>query len=539
MLGVLNCSRTASSILCTGCLPSSTPTATLRAAIRCQLTRLLAHLPSILVRLCDAFAHDRKAAVSWQQLIAGFQSEKKVLATGINEIITLSTIQMHRGVSQTQYKSRCNVTQSTACNHRAPVMCSLAVTVLTPAVRVVRCGAQDDSSGPNLGLAPIPNSTAWDPRQQCQNLTGHPVDTPLVLAGFPAMDQQGVWEARQTRDSSLASSSSAADGFQTTMQQVRAMHFPLSHSFSHTSMKSPCAEQVVPLECDEWHNGGKYKYPQTFIGPPVNLSETATVSCSVLPPMFNNGWAGIGIGGQATSGSTLTASPDVLAVWPNGTWTVYGRSGVARLAVFPDSPDSKTSSTASRWFQLSLSLRPAAGRDPEGAPQALAFAARIDGALVASGTVPALGGGRPKLGDPPSSVTGSSHPFVFLAASYSTAAGNLPNGSSTGSSSIGTSSNRASDSSNAEFKDLCVAVNEWTPSRVTSGPPSPPTPPPTPSPPGMHGLGLAHCDSSDPRQLWTFSVRLLRTPLFATLRYLVCSWSSAFQLPQQQQSCDK
>jgi hypothetical protein len=79
----------------------------------------------------------------------------------------------------------------------------------------------------------IPNATAWDSEKQCQPLTGHPVDTPLVLAGktnlllepclniklpsfyqdrlgtnigkalkkrvafflgFPAMDQQGVFE---------------------------------------------------------------------------------------------------------------------------------------------------------------------------------------------------------------------------------------------------------------------------------------------------------------------------------------------------------
>ena len=87
---------------------------------------------------------------------------------------------------------------------------------------------KDDTPGPNLGLRPIPNATAWDPRRQCQSLTGHPIDTPLVLAGFPAMDQQGVWEARQTRDASLvAINGGNADGLQTTMQQV------------------------VPMECDE------------------------------------------------------------------------------------------------------------------------------------------------------------------------------------------------------------------------------------------------------------------------------------------------
>lgn len=320
------------------------------------------------------------------------------------------------------------------------------------------------------------------------------------------MDQQGVWEARQSRDPSLPISD-AVDGAQTTMQQV------------------------VPLECDEWHNGGKYKFPQTFIGPPVNLSESATVSCSVLPPTFENGWAGIGIGGQATSGSTLTASPDVLAVWPNGTWAVYGRSGVVPPTVARK--DADTSSTQIRWFNLSLTLQQAAGDDAEGDPENLAkFTARIDGTVVASGTSVLMRGVAPTIGAPPPGVTGSDHPFAFLAASYSTAAGNVPNGSNTD---IG-GSGKAVSSSNAEFKDLCVAMNEWTPSRVTSGPPAPPgpNPPPPPSPPGMHGLGLARCNANDPRQLWTFSVRLklsrcsvqLSQPLVRlTDRMLVADWT--------------
>ena len=105
---------------------------------------------------------------------------------GANEILTLSTLRTHRG---------------------------------------------DDSPDPDLGLAPIPNYTAWPPARQCQPLTGHPVDTALVLGGFPSMDQQGVWEARASRDSSMHGA--------TTMQQV------------------------VPVECDEWHNGEKYRFPQT------------------------------------------------------------------------------------------------------------------------------------------------------------------------------------------------------------------------------------------------------------------------------------
>lgn len=63
------------------------------------------------------------------------------------------------------------------------------------------------------GLATIPNASAWPSKMQCHALTGYPVDTPIVLGGFPAMDQQGVFEARTSRDNSVTGG--------TTMQQVR------------------------------------------------------------------------------------------------------------------------------------------------------------------------------------------------------------------------------------------------------------------------------------------------------------------------------
>ena len=212
-----------------------------------------------------------------------------------------------------------------------------------------------------------------------------------------------------------------------------------------------------------------------FIGPPVNVSAgTAAVSCAVLPPAFATGWAGIGIGDQATTGSTLTAAPNVLAVWPNRSWAVSGRTGI----VPPSSSDP--------WLNLSLTLT------EDG--RALSFAAHINGAEVASGPVSP----DEVLRAPPPGLAGSNHPFAFLAASYSSAAGVTPDDDSTPS---------TGDASNAEFKDLCLAVTSVTPKHAPSGPPPgpSPSPSPTPTPPGAHGLGLAPCEATDARQLWTFS----------------------------------
>ena len=205
------------------------------------------------------------------------------LSLGVNEILTLTTLDnMHRG---------------------------------------------DDSPGPDLGLAVIPNATAWPYKQQCQPLTGHPIDTPMVLGGFPAMDQQGVFEARTSRDGSVKGT--------TTMQQASFAPSLWLHSASlHHHCPSLCffapsciaslvfPLQVVPVECDEWHSGGKYRFPQTFIGPPVNLSapQGGVVSCSVLPPAFASGWAGIGIGGQATTGDVVVSTQAICRWLCSGTF---------------------------------------------------------------------------------------------------------------------------------------------------------------------------------------------------------------------------
>ena len=83
---------------------------------------------------------------------------------GVDEVVTVSTVEMHRG----------------------------------------------DDSDDNDGLPAVPNSTAW-PEQFSADLTGHAADTPMVAA-VPTVDQQGVWEAAATRDPGL-------EGI-TTMQQV-------------------------------------------------------------------------------------------------------------------------------------------------------------------------------------------------------------------------------------------------------------------------------------------------------------------------------
>ena len=162
-------------------------------------------------------------------------------------------------------------------------------------------------------------------------------------------------------------------------------------------------QQVVPVECDEWHNGGaetfffvpvfttnricrdrlgtnigkvgkerhvsagKYRFPQTFIGPPVNLSTSAggMVSCSVLPPAFETGWVGIGIGGQATTGGLLEANPNTFTIWANGTWKIFNQTGrvgplladrEARSGEATGGGGDSVASDGLRWFNLTLRM---------------------------------------------------------------------------------------------------------------------------------------------------------------------------------------
>ena len=182
----------------------------------------------------------------------------------------------------------------------------------------------------------------------------------------------------------------------------------------------------------------------------------------VLPPGVSNGWIGIGIGGQCTSGSIEAPSPTVLALWSSGKWSFGGHTGQLQLQ----------GPTSDRWHNLTVSI---------GHGQSTGW---IDSKLVAQD---------------PYQRQHSEIPFAFLAASYSTEAGNhaAPDADAA----------TVSNVSNAEFKELCLDVNEFVPDRVHAGaPPSPPAPPgPAPAPIKGHGLGLADCDASDARQLWTFS----------------------------------
>jgi hypothetical protein len=300
----------------------------------------------------------------------------------------------------------------------------------------------DDSPG-NNGLPTPPNATQWPPHV-CSNLTGHAVDAPLVSA-VAAVDQQGVWEAAVSRDPAMAG--------ETTMQQV------------------------VPAEPDEWHAGRNLGWPQSFVGPAANLSVPATLTCSVLPPAFESGWAGIGIGKQThkcEAPGCTEPRPDnaTLTVWANGSWCCLGSCGV----VSGTEPDS--------WFELSVTVK----LDAAGQPR---MSATVNGQFVASGV-----------------TTGANQAYAnpFLAAAYSTAGGNsgtempLPH---------------VTAQSNAEFKDLCLHMSAQLPKRPPSRhpppQPPPPRPPPSPSPPpspqGGKGLGLTKCDQTPPRpsSLWTFA----------------------------------
>jgi hypothetical protein len=196
----------------------------------------------------------------------------------------------------------------------------------------------------------------------------------------------------------------------------------------------------------------------------------------VLPPALPSGWVGVGIGGQPTQGAVTAPPKDVLALWASGIWTYQNHSG--QVSISP-----------TQWLNLTVSM---IGGDPEATQQSRGW---IDGKMIVS-TAP-IGDAARSTGAPPKS---RSAPFAFLAASWSTDAGNHPGPDST---------TTVSDpvASNAEFKHLCLDVTELQPDRVTEGPPpAPPSPGPPPPPASFHGLALVACGSGDePRQLWTFS----------------------------------
>ena len=259
-----------------------------------------------------------------------------------------------------------------------------------------------------------------------------------------AIDQQGVWEAAPSRDSALAT---------TTMQQV------------------------IPEDCDEWHNA-KVVHPQTFIGASANLAggKTASISSAVLPPTFEGGWVGVGIGYQAHAGDAIKPGDNVFAYWINGSWAFGGKHG----AVVPPS-DQDT------WVTLGVTID---GTDTT--------SASINGKIVASVPSPDYAAtmvdrckgdsdcGTRGNGDrgPPNPGTGA---FAYLAASWS-APMMMRDGPGRHQ---GASSQRGGDGgvavasfSNSEFKSVQVNITASVlPQPTPPAPPAPPSPGPGPSPP--------------------------------------------------------
>ena len=244
------------------------------------------------------------------------------------------------------------------------------------------------------------------------------------------------------------------------------------------------------------------------VGPPLNLSaQSVSCSCSILPPSFPNGWGGIGIGGQATTGTPEVPGPEVFAVWPNATWRFAGRSGTLpqrrahRTAGYLPNRGPATVAHADsdraqgraetflshqtiahnssnrfeaelsglRWFNLSLVVTPR-GRGAE-----MSVTAAVDGRPVLTHVPWAI----------PQAVKGA--PFVFLASSYSAEA----------------TGDAQPNQSNAEFRDLCFKARAAAASRHTM--PSPPPPPAPPAPKVDGGLQIAECKSDELAQLWVFS----------------------------------
>jgi hypothetical protein len=366
----------------------------------------------------------------------------------------------------------------------------------------------DGSAGPDNGLAPIPMPLPWHsstigsrappsarsgaddttggataPSPRCFALTGHSVDSPLVLA-VPAMDQQGVWESRPSRSASAPLRAASAPARDDASPATGVATATATTPAAATNM-----QQVVPSMPDEWHHGCGL-HPYSFVGPAVNLSaggssgQGSTVSVDVLPSGAAGGWAGIGFGRPSAK-----TAPEGLAlrVWSNGSWAFAGHSGVVPNATTTSRPaalndeisPSPLESSVVVWYSLSLQLLrwpSASGGSPATASEQTkpAYVAKVNGKVVASG---------------------------------STWAGALPSMLS----SFATLSSSFSAGSNSEFKNLCLDIVE----SDTPGEPSPtaPTPPPGPGPapgPAPSGRGVTYFDktagcATDSAEFWTFS----------------------------------
>eukprot|EP00041_Stephanoeca_diplocostata_P007582 m.108322 g.108322 ORF g.108322 m.108322 type:complete len:320 (-) comp16948_c0_seq2:854-1813(-) len=206
-------------------------------------------------------------------------------------------------------------------------------------------------------------------------------------------------------------------------------------------------QQSVPHEPLEWHAWGKLLYPHTFVGPAI---QTANISCAVLPSMAPGGFAGIGVGPQGTQPIYTPSNTYSFVINASGHWYFAGASGAIPGVVVAQPT----------WFVLRLEVS-AAGR-------AVAY---VDGIRVAQS----------QYKKPPAMQHGSDAYFCQLVASYS----------------LGVS--------RSEFQNLTLQLEQYPTSAPSPAPPPPaPGPPPPPVPVGS-GLQLVPCNSSDPRQLWTFT----------------------------------
>eukprot|EP01052_Picozoa_sp_SAG31_P020512 SAG31_NODE_1546_length_7927_cov_29.239525_2_plen_640_part_00 len=309
-----------------------------------------------------------------------------------------------------------------------------------------------ERTGDPDALPPIPNASAW-PTNKCVSLAGLPVDAPLVDA-IEAMDQQGVFEAKASRDPAL--------GGLTTIQQV------------------------VPEVDDGWHNwNSRLLWPQSFVGPAVNISALtpSSLKATVLPPSFKTGWVGIGFGGQANIGSLAEPGPTVFAIYSNGTWRYAGKMGQLRLgsnsefALSEQEKDNTRRRMQEQWFNLSLAVLNQNDEEEGGTK----FVASVNGVVVSTGIASTT------------DLPLSSAPFAFLAASYGTA----PDPDD---------GDDVATPSYAEFRSLCLDISAMVPQLVPSPSPGPgPGPSPGPPPPDCHGLRLASCAGARPQAMWTFS----------------------------------
>ena len=64
---------------------------------------------------------------------------------------------------------------------------------------------------------------------------------------------------------------------------VRALHFPLSHSFSQTNLKSPCAEQVIGSQVSSTDGSGSVDFLIEDSEAPAPLNKSHYLTTHLAP----------------------------------------------------------------------------------------------------------------------------------------------------------------------------------------------------------------------------------------------------------------